>query len=99
MLRIFLSPVSIFVSVPALSTERLPAAGRVTSTWLEPGGVTSEECPKLIECLGSAPRDEDKIEQIAEFPGDDPLQGAGYGLDHIVDRPGVKSHDDVLREG
>ncbi len=37
-------------------------------------------CPRLIRTIPGAPRDEKKSEEIAEFLGDDPLQGAGYGL-------------------
>lgn len=40
----------------------------------------ADSCPKLIECIPAAPRDEVDVEKIAEFLGDDPLQGAGYGL-------------------
>lgn len=37
-------------------------------------------CTKLIRLIPRAPRDEKNREEIAEFLGDDPLQGAGYGL-------------------
>lgn len=37
-------------------------------------------CQKLIRLIPRAPRDEENREEIAEFLGDDPLQGAGYGL-------------------
>jgi hypothetical protein len=60
--------------------------------------IISDNCPKLIQCLKSAPRDEDEVEKIAEFPGDDPLQGAGYGVYNIVGQPGKQSREDRLRE-
>lgn len=59
--------------------------------------LITETCPKLIDCLVSAPRDEKRVELIAEFSGDDPLQGAGYGLYHIVGRPKNIPHDEQLR--
>jgi hypothetical protein len=37
-------------------------------------------CQKLIRLIPRAPRDEKNREEIATFLGDDPLQGAGYGL-------------------
>jgi len=60
--------------------------------------IISDECPRLIECITTAPRDEDKVEQIAEFLGDDPLQGAGYGIYHILGGPGKKPREQLLRE-
>lgn len=50
---------------------------------IEPDGDTEQQdlgCPRLIEIIPTAPRDEKKIEQIADFLGNDPLDGAGYGL-------------------
>lgn len=63
-----------------------------------PAWMIGDDCPKLHDCLASAPRDEEKVEQIAEFLGDDPLQGAGYGVYHIHGRPAGKPHDQVIRE-
>lgn len=60
--------------------------------------IISDECPRLIECITSAPRDEIKTEQIAAFLGDDPLQGAGYGIYHILGGPAKKPHDQLVRE-
>lgn len=60
--------------------------------------LISEDCPKLINCLISAPRDEDKPELIAEFSGDDPLQGAGYGVYTMVGKPGKKPLEQIERE-
>ncbi len=56
----------------------------------KPNWIISESCVKLIECLGTAPRDEKKVEEIATFLGDDPLQGAGYGIYHIFGKPAAK---------
>lgn len=64
----------------------------------KPAWMISSECPKLIDCIISAPRDEVKVEQIAEFLGDDPLQGAGYGIYHIFGKPAAKPHEQLVRE-
>lgn len=40
----------------------------------------SDICHHLIRVIPKAPRDEKNREEIAEFLGDDPLQGEGYGL-------------------
>lgn len=58
----------------------------------------SESCPRLMAELSRAPRDEDDIERIAEYLGDDPLQGAGYGIQWITGGPGQMTHDDRVRE-
>lgn len=60
--------------------------------------VISEDCPKLIECIQNAPRDEKHIEKIASFLGDDPLQGAGYGIYHILGNPAKKPREQLVRE-
>jgi hypothetical protein len=52
-----------------------------------PAWQISDACPKLIDCIPAAPRDEADPEKIAEFLGDDPLQGAGYGLYAKLGRP------------
>lgn len=77
---------------------------KVPSGRMDNGGVIptrnwliTENCPKLIDCLISAPRDEKRVELIAEFSGDDPLQGAGYGLYHIVGRPKSIPHAEQVR--
>lgn len=44
-------------------------------------------CVKLIKLIPRAPRDEKNREEIAEFLGDDPLQGAGYGLYGKLGKP------------
>lgn len=64
-----------------------------TRKWL-----VGDDCPKLMQCLASAPRDEEKVEQIADFLGDDPLQGAGYGLYWALGNPAKKPHDELMRE-
>lgn len=60
--------------------------------------IISDECPRLIECITTAPRDEDHVEKIASFLGDDPLQGAGYGIYHILGGPAAKPREQLLRE-
>jgi hypothetical protein len=72
------------------NSEGLP---RFRKNW-----VISETCTKLIECLGTAPRDEKKPEEIATFLGDDPLQGAGYGVYHIFGDPRDKPLSVVKQE-
>jgi hypothetical protein len=47
---------------------------------LVPGWQVSDACPELIATMPMAPRDEKKIEQIAEFLGNDPIDGARYGI-------------------
>lgn len=59
--------------------------------------MIADDCPKLKNTLISAPRDPDRIEYIAEFTGDDPLQGAGYGVYHILGKPGEIPHDEMVR--
>lgn len=58
----------------------------------------SEDCPRLMAELTRAPRDEEKPNQIAEYLGDDPLQGAGYGIQWMVGQQGQMTHDDKVRE-
>lgn len=60
--------------------------------------IISSECPKLIECIKMAPRDDVHKEKIASFLGDDPLQGAGYGIYHILGSPAKKPREQLLRE-
>jgi terminase large subunit-like protein len=52
-----------------------------------PAWRISAKCQHLIEVIPRAPRDEQDVEKIAEFLGDDPLQGAGYGLYAIFGKP------------
>lgn len=52
-----------------------------------PNWVISSDCNRLIEAIGTAPRDQKKVEQIASYLGDDPLQGAGYGVYHVFGQP------------
>lgn len=52
-----------------------------------PNWIISSDCNRLIECIGTAPRDTKKVEQIASYLGDDPLQGAGYGVYHVFGSP------------
>lgn len=65
---------------------------------LLPNWMISEECTRLIECITTAPRDELHKEKIASFLGDDPLQGAGYGIYHILGAPAKKPHNQVVME-
>ena len=58
----------------------------------------ADTCSKLIDVIPAAPRDEDDVERIAEFLGDDPLQGAGYGLYGITGKPGKKPDEQKLQE-
>jgi hypothetical protein len=37
-------------------------------------------CTRLIQVIPMAPRDEKKLEEIAKFDGDDPLDGYLYGV-------------------
>lgn len=57
----------------------------------------SEDCPRLLATLATAPRDEDKPDQIAQYIGDDPLAGAGHGIQWIVAPPGQPTAGDKLR--
>jgi len=50
----------------------------------------SDACKELIRVIPTAPRDEDNREEIAEFLGDDPIQGAGYGLYSMFGGPARK---------
>ncbi len=54
------------------------------------GWQIEQGCTKLIDTIPIAVRDEKFIEKIALFLGDDPLQGAGYGLYMIVGGPADK---------
>jgi hypothetical protein len=60
--------------------------------------LISKDCPRLIECIKIAPRDDIHKEKIASFEGDDPLQGSGYGIYHILGNPGKKPREQLLRE-
>jgi hypothetical protein len=72
--------------------EKVDGQKKMVRNWL-----ICEDCPKLIDTLIAAPRDEKRPEMIAEFSGDDPLQGAGYGLYHIVGRPAAIPREEKLR--
>ena len=63
-----------------------------------PAWQISNNCPKLIEVIPAAPRDETNPEKIAEFLGDDPLQGAGYGVYGKLGRPSVKPRTEQFKE-
>jgi len=60
--------------------------------------IISDECPRLIECITTASRDEVHKEKIAAFLGDDPLQGAGYGIYHILGNPAAKPRTQLVWE-
>ncbi len=55
-----------------------------------PNWVIGSDCPRLIECIGTAPRDDKRKEMIASYLGDDPLQGAGYGVYNVFGTPAEK---------
>lgn len=63
-----------------------------------PAWQIADCCTKLIQVIPTAPRDDVDREKIAEFPGDDPLQGSGYGIYGILGKPGAKPHDVVIGE-
>jgi hypothetical protein len=73
-----------------LLRRRIPAGQVNGMPNMVPNWIISSACPRLIECIGTAPRDEKKVEEIASYLGDDPLQGAGYGVYHIFGRPSDK---------
>jgi hypothetical protein len=50
----------------------------------------ADSCKHLNRVIPTAPRDENNREEVAEFLGDDPLQGAGYGLYSIFGKPRQK---------
>jgi hypothetical protein len=60
--------------------------------------IISEDCPRLIECIGTAPRDDKNIEKIASYLGDDPLQGAGHGVYHVFGQPAEKPNSVLKQE-
>jgi hypothetical protein len=72
--------------------EKVDGQKRMVRNWL-----ICEDCPKLIDTLIAAPRDDKRPEMIAEFSGDDPLQGAGYGVYHIVGRPAALPREELVR--
>jgi hypothetical protein len=73
-------------------TKDATGAKQMVRNWL-----ICDDSPKLIDCLIAAPRDDKRPEMIAEFSGDDPLQGAGYGVYHIVGRPASIPHEEKIR--
>lgn len=52
-----------------------------------PGWRISERCKELRNVIPTAKRSEKDKEKIESFEGDDPLQGAGYGLYAIFGKP------------
>ena len=79
--------------------KRIPAGRTETGEpIMRPQWIISDECPALIDCISRAPRDEKKVEEIASFLGDDPLQGAGYGLYHIIGKPAAIPAEELLRK-
>lgn len=58
----------------------------------------SDACPNLISTIPGAPRDEKKVEEIAEYLGDDSLAGAGYGLYAMFGKPSEKPLDLRVKE-
>lgn len=58
----------------------------------------ARSCSRLIKEIGRAPRDEKNREEIARYIGDDPLQGAGYGLYGRFGRPSRKPQELQIAE-
>lgn len=58
----------------------------------------ADTCQHLIRTIPRAPRDEDDVERVAEFLGDDPLQGAGYGLYWLFGGPAQKPRELRMQE-
>jgi hypothetical protein len=58
----------------------------------------AKSCKHLIKEIGRAPRDEKNKEEIASYLGDDPLQGASYGLYGRFGRPAKKPQDLQIAE-
>lgn len=58
----------------------------------------AKSCIRLIKEIGRAPRDEVKKEEIASYLGDDPLQGASYGLYGRFGRPAKKPQELQIAE-
>lgn len=68
--------------------RRVPAGVQASGMpRMMPNWVMSSECPYLIEQLGIADYDKKNTEKIASYAGDDPLQGAGYGVMNVFGQP------------
>jgi hypothetical protein len=65
---------------------------------VEPALQIADTCKELIQTIPRAPRDEDNVEEIAEFLGDDPIAGAGYGLYAKFGKPANKPLDVRVKE-
>lgn len=82
-----------------LLRRRIPAGVRADGMpRMVPNWIINESCARLIECLGTAPRDNKDMEKIASYLGDDPLQGAGYGVYHVFGQPAEKPVTVVKQE-
>ena len=63
-----------------------------------PAWRVSEKCQALRRVIPIAKRDDADVEKIENFDGDDPLQGAGYGLYAIFGKPAEKPRGVQLAE-
>lgn len=63
-----------------------------------PAWQIERNCKRLINVIPSVPRDEKKVEQMAEFTGDDPVHGAGHGIYGYFGRPAEKPFRVKLQE-
>lgn len=55
----------------------------------------ADTCRELIRVIPKAPRDEQNRERVAEFLGDDPLQGEGYALYRWYGQPPAQKPAEV----
>lgn len=69
-----------------------------TEAVLVPRLQIADTCTHLMRAIGKAPRDEKNSERIAEFLGDDPLQGEGYALYAHYGKPNQKPFSERMRE-
>lgn len=58
----------------------------------------ADTCREIIRVLPTAPRDEKRVEQMAEFLGDDPIAGAGYAIYPLLGDPADKPEEEKFRE-
>ena len=63
-----------------------------------PAWRISDKCGQLIRVIPIAKRDDVDKEKIESFDGDDPLQGASYGLYAIFGKPAEKPRGVQLAE-
>lgn len=81
-----------------LMVKRIKTREDADGRGIEQAGWQIEEgCKMLIDVIPTAPRKEDDPEKIEEFLGDDPLQGAGYGLYAIAGKPRALPKEEIDR--